>query len=103
MRKISKTRLPNQQQPASGAELGDTQPGRIRGATISAWTGSLDINLEVFLARECPAPSIAGAAALPQVAAAPRVNRSDNRTVSLSDGTRITFATADQFDNIGSV
>jgi hypothetical protein len=103
MRKISKTRSSNPERPASGTESLDTRPGRVPGATISAWSGSLAIDLDAFFAQPSAGASIAGSAPATQATPATQTNPQANGTVSLSDGTRITFATAGQFEIVKEV
>jgi len=94
MRKISKTRSSNLDRNAIDAGVVDTRPRRIPSATITAGPRTPDIDLEAFFARSGTGATVTGAVpALPMPA-----NRPVEGTVSLSDGTRITFATAGQFD-----
>jgi hypothetical protein len=76
------------------AGLVDTRPRRIPGATITSGPGVPDIDLNAFFARSVSGVTVTGAAPVMPVSA----NRPIEGTVSLSDGTRITFATAGQFD-----
>ena len=104
MRKISKTRFFNPEQHAPCAEAMGTRPGRITGAKISAWSGSLAIDLGALFARR-PAGLTIGGGSPPDTPAAPVSLAScpPAETVSLSDGTKITFATASQFDTVNSM
>lgn len=99
MRKISKTRSHNHDRSATDSDPKDTRPLRIPGATITTWPGSVDIDLNIFFARRDCDPTVAGAISedLTQ-SVVPAAGRPNPSTVSLSDGTRITFATADEFD-----
>jgi len=128
MLKISKTRSSNLGQNSIDEDLQDTRPLRIAGATITAWSESLDINLKVFFARPSPDATVAGATSPkrtqardpprgdPQGGDPPgsdlradrppvdhakadhsKADRPKSGTVSLSDGTQITFATAAAF------
>jgi hypothetical protein len=95
MRKISKTRSLSLDRSAMDADSRDTRPLRIPGATITSWSESLGTDLEVFFAKPVPDATVAGAAApnATQASDSP-ADRPIAGTVSLSDGTRITFATA---------
>jgi hypothetical protein len=98
MRKISKTRSSNLDRIEMDTDPGDTRPLRIPGATITSWAGSLDIDLDNLFARPPPGATVAGAvSAKVTETGEPPVGRLNRRTVSLSDGTRITFATESQF------
>jgi hypothetical protein len=99
MRKISKTRLPNLDPYEMDAGLVDTRPRRIPGATITSGPGVPNIDLDAFFARAASGPTVTGANPGMPVPA----NQTVNGTVSLSDGTRITFATAGQFEIVGLV
>jgi hypothetical protein len=104
MRTISKARLARPDRLAADVEIIDTGPGRVPGSTITSWPGPLVVDLAALFSRpvsggrseKSPAsplgPTIGGAAS---ATAAPA--RQNAATVSLSDGTRITFATADRF------
>ena len=99
MRKLSKTRSSNLDRHAMDASLADMRPRRIPGATITSGPGVPDIDLEAFFARTASGATVTGASmAMPMPA-----NRRVEGTVSLSDGTRITFATAGQFDIVALV
>jgi hypothetical protein len=93
MRKISKTRSSNRKRNTSDAYLVDTGQRHIPGATITSWPAP-DIDLDAFFARPGSDATVTGATA-GEVA---RAARPAKGTVSLSDGTRITFATKGQFD-----
>jgi hypothetical protein len=103
MRKISKSRPSNLDGDSLDTDLRSTRPLRIPGATITSWSGSTDIDLDSLFARPQPGASLAGSSEgtdlsgisgdKPPVVVCPTPG-----TVSLSDGTRITFATAGQFD-----
>jgi hypothetical protein len=111
MRKISKSRPSNLDGGSLGTDLRSTRPLRIPGATITSWSGSLDIDLDRLFARPQLGASVAGANS-PESTNDKRpgddkrlgddkragVDRPTGGTVSLSDGTRITFATAGPFD-----
>jgi hypothetical protein len=96
MRKISKTRSSNLDRNTLDSDLVDTRPRCIPGATITSWPGSTDIDLGAFFARSASDGTVTGAAH----AKAAQVNRIVEGTVSLSDGTKITFATTGQFDTV---
>ena len=102
MRKISKTR-------ASRLEgLGDERPLRIAGATITSWPGTATVDIDRLLAQPVPGGTVAGAGSGGDgVTSRGGVVRPGKRsrnagTVALSDGTRITFATAAQFGSVDS-
>ena len=104
MRKISQSRALDYEHHTPSTETMDTQPRRIAGATISSWSGSLAIDLSALLARRPPDLSIGGVSIgggpsldAPGTPTAPS-DRTAAETVSLSDGTQITFATANQFE-----
>lgn len=123
MRKIGKTRSPGRERPSSSNDVSlaaldmrDQRPQRVAGATISGWSASLEIDLGALFARPPAGASIASGvdpgpkdAALPPLSPTPMATGVDptgcpaGETVSLSDGTSITFATADQFETVNSV
>jgi hypothetical protein len=84
MRKISHARFSNDDH-ARDTERSDPRPRRIPGATITSWHGSLEVDLDALFARISRGPSVGGAAIAPDTGSAPV-------TVSMSDGTQITFA-----------
>jgi hypothetical protein len=116
MRKISQTRSLILDRTISGLDrypsnpaLRDTRPLRIPGATITSWSESLDIDLAVFFAGPVSGASIAGAASPGSTQPGHRpaghtatghtaTGHTATGTVSLSDGTKIEFATITQFD-----
>jgi hypothetical protein len=105
MRKISKSRPSNLDGGSLDADLRSTRPLRIPGATITSWSGSTDIDLDSLFARPRLGASVAGADSSestndkrPGHDKRPGADHPTGGTVSLSDGTRITFATAGQFD-----
>lgn len=94
MRKISRTRSSNLDRNSLDKDLGDTRPRGISGATITSWPGTLDVDFDVLFARRASKATITGAVTLePAIVAHPPA-----ATVSLSDGTHITFATATEFE-----
>ena len=99
MRKLSKTRSLDLKRDTLDTYLTDTRQRRIPGATITSGPGSRDIDLGAFFARPTIDATVAGAAP----GKATRAGRPVGGTVSLSDGTQITFATANQFDTAGLV
>ena len=96
MRKISKTRRQRPDHPTSDTYLEDTGQRRIPGATITSWPGATHIDLATFFGRTVSDTTIASAAS----GHADPFSRTAHRTVSLSDGTRITFATVGPFDMV---
>jgi hypothetical protein len=104
MRKISKTRTSGLDRNRMDTDLGDTRPLRIPGATITSRPDSLAIDLDNLFARPATGPTVAGAVSAGATQAKhPPADRPNKGTVSLSDGTRITFANAGQFDIVESV
>lgn len=89
MRKISKTRSARHDRYALEVELPDTRPRRIQGATITSWSGPPDIDLTALFARPASGVTVTGAA--PDGGS--QKGCPPEGTVSLSDGTRIKFAT----------
>ena len=77
----------------------DTRQRRIPGATITSRPGSQTIDLDAFFAQPAIDATVTGA----DQGHAERAGRRAEETVALSDGTRITFATAGQFDTVGSL
>jgi len=70
----------------------DASPGRIHGATITSWNGPPDIDVTSLFANAASKVSVGGGAQSPQLT--PAGQATDASTVRLSDGTKITFATA---------
>jgi hypothetical protein len=99
MRKLSKTRSPDLKRNTLDSYLADTRQRRIPGATITAGTGPPDIDLEAFFASPASDATLTGAV----TDKAAWANRPAEGTVSLSDGTLVTFATNSHFDIVGSV
>ena len=99
MRKISKTRASRLDQ-----DLGDERPLRIPGATITSWPGTATVDIDRLLAQPVPGGTVAGAGSGGVTAQGGMVRPGKGRrkagTVALSDGTRITFATAAQFGSV---
>jgi hypothetical protein len=103
MRKISKAKLARSNTAESDVEFVDSGPRRVAGSTITSWPGPAVIDLAELFAqpvpggglahspRNTPGPTIGGAV---PGRAAERKDASQ-ATVSLSDGTRISFVTAD--------
>lgn len=105
MRKISKAKLTRPDRPATDVEFIDSGPRRVAGSTITSWPGPPVIDLTALFARPLSGgplerslasplgPTISGA--IPARVGPPE--HPPKATVSLSDGTRITFASADRF------
>ena len=93
VRKLSNARSRGQGRDLSLNEQQDTRPRNIPGATVTSWHGPLDVNLDAFFAQRGTDTTVTGAAA----------SRSAAGTVSLSDGTRITFLSPDQFNVVETV
>jgi hypothetical protein len=96
MRKISKTRTTNDEQVPVGDDRLDARPRRVPGATITSWHGSPEVDLDALFAGSANGATVAGSAATSTA-------HSDHETVALSDGTRITFATPNQFKAVATV
>lgn len=94
MRKISGARSPKHDRPTFDTYREDTKQRRIPGATITSWPGAAYIDLASFFGRTVSDTTITGAAS----GHAEPFGRTAQGTVSLSDGTRITFATVGPFD-----
>jgi hypothetical protein len=82
MRKISKTRFANRNGDTMDIGLQDAAPLRIPGATITAWSDSLDIDLEVFFSRPASDATVAGTGSM-------RTGRADHPTGGCPPTTRI--------------
>jgi hypothetical protein len=92
MRKTSGTDVKPIGKPPRASDIRDTGPGRIRGATVTSWPGAVDVDLMAFLSNATLETTITGSSsgsATPQV--------SSGKTVALSDGSQITFATAEAY------
>jgi hypothetical protein len=107
MRKFSKTQSSDLDRYPADSDLRDARPLRIPGATITSWSESLEIDLDVFFARRAHDATVAGTASSAPMESADKERTAGDRsadgqppdrpkeaTVSLSDGTSITFATA---------
>lgn len=93
MRKISKSKSAIDNQHTEHHVDGDERPRRIPGATITSWHGSPDIDLDALFEQSASGPTVPGAAKrFP--------DRRGNETISLSDGTRITFSGTNQFKRV---
>jgi hypothetical protein len=91
MRRISNgRRAVDQQDPA------DARPRRIPGATITSWHGSPEIDLGALFGVQVNGPTVTGAAPA-------KMDRPLTGTVSMSDGTSITFVSPSQFETVVSV
>jgi hypothetical protein len=96
MRKISNSNLDRTTSDDAGrmdAELTDTGQRRIQGATITSWSERPNFDLTALFARSesrlTPGETLGGAMGGRTISAKP----SDAGTISLSDGTKISFAT----------
>ncbi len=94
MRKLSRTRSRTE----SGAVVWmdqESRPRGVPGATVTA-RPTMDIDLANLLLRQPSGATVTASEAAPVGAPAMREGESKTKeTVSLSDGTRITFATID--------
>jgi hypothetical protein len=94
MRKISNTR--DGSRSAWDQENLDHRPRCIPGATITSWHGSPEIDLSVLFASPPTGTTVAGSASATSY-------RPERSTVSLSDGTKITFANSSHSNAAASV
>jgi hypothetical protein len=101
MQKISKSNLDRLHSGHVNfdAELTDRGPRHIQGATITSWSGRPHVDLAELFSRSTPRESsgetVSGAmTGKPRPAGDPAFG-----TVSLSDGTKITFATVNRVVN----
>jgi hypothetical protein len=116
MRKTIRTSHHLSQLPSVDPDHAETPPGRIKGATITSWRGPPEVDLTSLFARSATGVTVSGAlggakggakggvkggvkedhegdaSGKPAQAAEP--SSAAAKTVSLSDGTQITFATA---------
>jgi len=84
MRKVSKSRSTIDGLHIEDQTDADERPRRIPGATITSWSGSRPIDLNAPFEPSGSGPTIAGVATIPR-------GRPADGTVTLSDGSRITF------------
>jgi hypothetical protein len=96
MRRISKTRTGHDERNPVGYDRTQERPLHVPGATVTSWNGSPEIDLDALFAKPAGGATVAGGT--PGAA-----NHRDPETVSLSDGTRITFADPDQFRPVATV
>jgi hypothetical protein len=85
MRKISTSKAAIDHQYAKDHHDEDTRPRRVPGATVTAWHGSPRIDLDALFAKPSAGPTVDSAIDADR-------GGFGADTVSLSDGTRITFA-----------
>jgi hypothetical protein len=103
MRKISKAKLARPDRAETYVEFIDSGPGRVPGSTITSWPGPPVIDLTALFARppsggpseSSPASPLGTTISGAMAGRAARRKHHGTTTVSLSDGTQITFATAD--------
>jgi hypothetical protein len=100
MRK-SRTNIQTPDHETLDNDLLDARPGRIQGATITSWPGPPEVDLASLFAKPDAGGTVSGSTAKP--AAPVPVHNQSPRTISLSDGTEITFATADQLANLETI
>jgi hypothetical protein len=92
MRKISRTRPRSKDGAPVWSDRPEGPPPGIRGATVTS--KPVDFTLDLSSLRQAASPGSAGAS--PGGAGSPGpAKKQDKKTVSLSDGTRITFVTAE--------
>jgi hypothetical protein len=93
MRKVSKSKSAIDDRYTEHHLEADERPRRIPGATITSWHGSPEIDLDALFEQSASGPTVAGAARkFP--------DRRGKETISLSDGTRITFSGTNQFKTV---
>jgi hypothetical protein len=93
MRKTSRSRPLHFGGGTLDTDLCSTRPLRIPGATITSWSGSPGIDLDCLFAVPLAGVSVGGAdSVVTATDKPPAADRRTGETVSLSDGTRITFA-----------
>jgi hypothetical protein len=95
MQKIGKMRASPLDHAVLTAEMHDTRPRRVAGSTITGWPGALAVDLDALFARQPPGETIGGSSSqsAPDTHPSPANNQAA-KTVTLSDGTLITFVTA---------
>jgi hypothetical protein len=104
MNKGSKTRSSHLNRSIIDADLSNTRPLRVPGATVTAWYDALNSDLANPDLVSLSAGSVAGATVAGSESALAVfdedrvVDRRGQGSVLLSDGTRITFGTTKQFD-----
>lgn len=89
MRKISKGR---NARAAAMPQLPGDRPSRIEGATITTWPGRAKLDMTALFTAAAARTTVTGTEATP-VSAKPQPA---STTVSLSDGTRITFSNVNE-------
>jgi hypothetical protein len=100
MRKISDARSSYLDINAMADDLRVTRSLRRPGGTITPWSGSHNIDHDMFACWGTGGTVVGAASAKALPTNCPPAKRRTRRTISLSDGARITFATAIQFDSV---
>jgi hypothetical protein len=104
MRKISKANLARSNRHEAAVEFIDSGPRHVTGSTITSWFEPPVVDLAEFFARprsggapeNAPADPLHATIGGATVDSATQSKNPARATVSLSDGTQITFATADR-------
>jgi len=97
MGKATRTSRRNSATQSGNPDEPEALPGRIKGATITSWRGPPRVDLEALFAKPATGATVGGSGGTgPGGPPAERDEASGAKakTVSLSDGTQITFATA---------
>jgi hypothetical protein len=93
MRKISQSKSAIDNLRTQDQTYADERPRRIPGATITSWNGAPQIDLDALFEQSTSGPTVAGAAKSGPT-------RPADDTVSLTDGSRITFVGPNQFKSV---
>ncbi len=93
MRKISQTRFARKEQDTPADTREEHGPRGVRGATITSWRGSPEIDLTALFTSHQSGASLAGSAN----------GRASHETMALSDGTEIGFAALSDFTKVLSL
>lgn len=91
MRKISKAQLARDAQEIQSGKR-DERPRGVRGATITSWSGSCEIDLAALLSGGRNGATLSGGA-----------SEQASETIALPDGTEIKFVMPTDFETIVSL
>lgn len=95
MRKISRTRSRSKDDASVWSDRPESPPPGIRGATVTPKPVDFAFDLSVLLQAAGPATIAGTGTSTGEADSRVPAKNEDHKTVSLSDGTRITFVTAD--------